>query len=124
MKRTISGHSLVGTLAAAAIIAFAFVVYFKDPFGWMGNKGNPEGQVGTLVGDALDSAHSVECREHLNQVRLSITNIRANSGEFPAGIQETSLNGNFYNCPVGGQDYQYDAETGTVTCVNPGHEKY
>lgn len=127
MKRTQSGSSLVGTLIAAAIIAFAFVVYFADPFNWMGRQdgaGKAEDQVGTLVGDALDQARGAECQQQLKQLRIKIAEIKASTSEFPMGIQETSLNGNFYNCPVGSEDYNYDSDAGSVTCVHAGHEKF
>lgn len=124
MKRSNSGSSLVGTLVAMAVVLFAIVVYVNDPFGWMGGSNRKDGKGETIVGESLLAAKDVTCRTQLKQLRTKITMMYDEQGSYPSGLQETSMQGNFFNCPVGNVDYNYDSDNGLVTCPHIGHEKY
>lgn len=77
----------------------------------------------TIPGKALQKAESVECQSNLNQVRQSVRMDMDSGGTPPADIA-TGATASVSKCPVSGQPYQYDPQSGRVWCTTPGHEKY
>lgn len=70
---------------------------------------------------ALDKAHGIECANNLNQARQLVQMEVADSGQYPAQLDPES---GVTRCPVSGQPYSYDPQTGRVWCTTPGHESF
>jgi len=121
------GNTLVGTLITIAIMAVLAVALFKGS-GAFGGKSAParkDGHGTTVLGAAEWAAKDEVCRSNLGQLRMSLSLAQsANDEKFPEDIKDTKLPKEFYKCPVGGEKYVYDPETGKVYCPHPGHEKY
>jgi len=66
----------------------------------------------------------VECRNNLNQIRTALQMRQGAEEGLPATLKELGLPDNLLVCPVSGQPYQYDPNTGTVKCSTPGHMSY
>lgn len=125
MKR---GNSLVAMLAVIVIIALLAVVLMRGTniFAAPGT-GSPrkDGLGTTLPGLGIAKAKDDKCRIYLGQVRESLQINRDEvDSKWPATLQDTKLGNDFYKCPLGGEPYKYNPETGDVKCVHPGHEKY
>ncbi len=72
-----------------------------------------------------NAALAVQCRNNLQQIRLSIRMARPTGEEpLPASLQELRLPGEMLYCPVSKQPYWYDAQTGRVQCPTPTHEGF
>ncbi len=124
MNHKISGQGLIGTLIAVALLLVLTLV-FLNGFGLAG-KNQRKDKVGeTIVGQSIARAKDEKCMAQLSQLRQSIEiNTDSVEGGKPQSLQDTKLGSDFYKCPIGGEPYQYDAATGKVRCVHPGHEKY
>lgn len=121
-----SGRGLVGIIVAAAIVVGASV-FFAVGSGITGQKPpeRKDGQGKTLVGKSLLAGKDSKCKSNLGQLRGAIS-IATDPVEDtkPQTLEETKLGAQFYVCPVGGENYVYDPQTGKVSCPHPGHEKY
>jgi len=121
-------NSLIGLLVTVAIIAILAVVFMRgNNFLGAPGTGSPrkDGKGTTIPGLIKADAQDDVCRSDLIQVREALQIAMMNNDDKPpASLQDTHLGADFYRCPVGGEPYQYDPETGTVKCVHPGHEKY
>jgi hypothetical protein len=123
------GHTLIGLMAAMAIIAILSVGLF---YGSGMLKGGPaksprkDGKGTTIPGLAKLQAQDTVCRNNLSQLRSGLQIAQTSSGDdtYPQTLEETRLGSSFYQCPVGKERYTYDPTTGQVTCPHPGHEKY
>jgi hypothetical protein len=120
------GASYVGLIATIAIIAIMAVLFtvgpniFKQP-----KASRPDGKGTTIVGASMYKAKDNACVSNLNQIRLSITaNADPTDESKPQSLEELKLGTSIIKCPVGGEAYVYDPQTGTVTCPHPGHDKY
>lgn len=116
---------LVGVLVSIGILAVLMMVWLYYGTGGSGLTSQAGGTAPvSRVGEVKQSAHSVECRNNLNQIRQAIQ-IRMTTEETPPpdlnglGIPQTML-----VCPVSGQPYSYDPNTGQVRCTTPGHLSY
>ena len=88
-----------------------------------GSSESPEsGPAQTVLGKSLQQANGVECRNNLQQIRTSLRMDYGTEGRIPA--QLAPVGGVPLQCPVSGQPYQYDPQTGQVRCPTPGHERY
>lgn len=129
MRRHRSGETLVGILAAVAIVAILAVVVFKGT-GAFGKSASPraDGRGTTMPGLAKAKAEDTVCKNYLGQLRMSLQISRDTGGDeaWPQTLEETRLGNQFYTCPMGKgkEPYGYDPTTGRVWCVHPGHEKY
>lgn len=121
-------NSLVGLLAAVAIIAVLAVVLLHGQNVFGSTQGAPmrkDGKGKTILGASLARAKDAVCIEDIRQVRESLQINRDEvDNKWPATLQDLRLPPEFYKCPIGGEPYQYDPNTGVVKCVHPGHEKY
>ena len=121
------GESLVGVLVAVAIVILLAVAFSvgSGVFGGQGGATRADGKGETIIGRSKFAAKDVECRNNLSQLRTAIQ-IATDpvEGTKPSTLQETRLGRDFYRCPVGEEDYDYDPESGTVRCPHKGHEKY
>lgn len=121
------GSSLIGVIVAVVIVLVATLVFTFGGFGLTG-KGAPQrnDKVGkTLVGRSIARAKDEVCMSNLSQLRQAIEIASdPNDNTRPASIQDTRLGSDFYKCPIGAEPYDYDSQTGKVSCPHPGHEKY
>jgi type II secretory pathway pseudopilin PulG len=122
------GNTLVGLMAAMAIIAVLSVGAFYGSGMFKGGAQSPrkDGKGKTIPGLAKLQAQDTVCRSNLGQVRSAIQLAMTASGEDtpPQTIEETRIGSSFYECPIGKERYVYDPATGQVGCPHPGHEKY
>lgn len=123
--------TLIGLLAAAAIVVILAVVYLGGSGEMTTVGGDSElldksSEKQTVVGKSLDTAKSTACREQLNQIRLGIVNYKATStaDSNPPSLKDIGLgvSASYFQCPVSDQPYKYDPGAGTVQC--PTHTDY
>jgi hypothetical protein len=121
---------LIEILVAVVIIAM-LASYYLTGSGTVAGRGgsgsglspNVEGEPTSIPGKARDEAESVVCRNNLGQVRAAIANYQATNGTFPPDLPSLQV-GVPLTCPVGGEPYQYDPNTGQVNCTHRHHEGY
>ena len=120
---------LIEILVAVVIIAM-LASYFLTGTPGVSGGGNGSGVPGSVSGEATsvpgkarDAAEGVVCRNNLGQVRAAIANYQATNGTFPPDLPSLQV-GVPLTCPVGGEPYQYDPNTGQVNCTHPHHEGY
>ena len=77
----------------------------------------------SIPGKALAKAESVSCQNNLQQLRSSIRMDTDSNGQPPAGIG-TGAMAAVSKCPITGNSYSYDPQTGKVWCTTAGHEKF
>ncbi len=117
-------QTLVATLIVIVILAMLAVVLMNGSLG-PGQSSRKDGLGTTIPGAVKMAAKDDVCRSNLGQVRMGIQIARTNADDTPpATLEETKLGRDFYACPIGKEPFQYNAETGEVRCVHPGHEKY
>lgn len=123
MKR---GNTLVGLLAAVAVLAVLVVVFIgsKGSSLGVGDSTRKDGKGRTALGAARMAAKDSVCRERLNQVRQGIAVAQTTDDTNPGSLVEVPSLRSLSTCPIGGQAYRYDPATGAVGCPYPGHEKY
>jgi len=112
------GFVLIELVVAVAIIALLVGAYF----GLSGRLGQKK----TMPGQVMDRAKDVECRSNLQQLRDNIR-IMTMEGQPPPSSLSAAVSGLgdiFTKCPVGGEQYVYDPQTGSVRCPHPGHESF
>ena len=111
---------LVELLVVIAVIAILAAIILPKYLG--GHTPN-----GKVVKAPITAARDVECRSNLAQLRQAIEMERQSSenGTPPASLQALrSIPREMLACPVGGEPYVYDPQTGTVHCPHPGHENF
>lgn len=113
---------LVGVLVSIAILAVLLMVWLYYGTGSSGaNSAQPPA---SRVGEVRQAAESVECRNNLSQIRAAIQMRTTTEETYPASLQELGFPMTMLSCPVSGQAYQYDPNTGQVRCPTPGHRSY
>lgn len=115
--------SLIGLLVVVAIIMVAVYFLWLRPGG--GQQQAPprfEGEATTTLGRAMQAGQGVECQNNLQQLRAAIQMESIDTGQPPAQLSPSW--GVSLKCPVSGQPYQYDPNTGRVWCTTPGHERF
>ncbi|MCS7300131.1 MAG: hypothetical protein NZ556_01060 [Fimbriimonadales bacterium] len=118
---------LVGVLAAVAILGVLLMVWlYWGAGGASSGEAKPPGAPppASRVGEVRQAAESVECRNHLSQIRAAIQMRTTTEESYPAALQELGLPDSMLRCPVSGQPYQYDPNTGQVRCATAGHMSY
>lgn len=121
------GQTLVGLLAVIAIMAIlgATLFYGSGVLRGETRSARPDGKGKTVPGLVKLKAEDEVCRSNLNSLRQSIgIAMSSNEDQPPASLEETRLGTSFYSCPLGKEPYNYDPQTGQVSCPHPGHEKY
>ncbi len=114
-RRRAGGFALVEILLVLVIIGLLVAGYY----GLSGPK--QEGEAQSVPGRAIDKARSVDCANNLNQLRQLIQIEVIENGEYPRRFNPGEQ-GSIGRCPVSGQPYVYDPQTGEIHCTTPGHE--
>jgi hypothetical protein len=124
---------LIALLVTVLIIVVAAAIYFggrggvgpmtvKKDSALLDSKSTKQ----TVVGQAIDTGKAADCRERLNQIRTGITSFKATGTDdrSPATLKDVGLGvrPDYFQCPVSGKPYTYDAATGTVKC--PTHNQF
>lgn len=116
--------SLIEFLVVLAIIAVAAAAIYPRYVGG-GSHSTAAGQRPDPPAP-MERAEGVECTSNLGQIRAAINMYQSSNGSFPASMDDLRSNGvtsSISSCPVSKKPYAYDASTGKVSCVTPGHEK-
>ena len=81
---------------------------------------------GSVRKTPISAARGTVCTSNLQQVRAAIQTLQIGDEQerFPQSLTELKLPSEFYACPDGKEPYPYDPNTGRVSCVHPGHEKF
>lgn len=122
--------TLISLLAAVVIVMIVCAMYFTKGGGvgtvQQGNGLLDKGSTKkTVVGQAMDTGKSVDCRQRLNQIRAGIQMYKqtGTGEENPPSLKEavSGVSTDYFNCPVSGKAYEYDRAAGTVKCpTHPG----
>lgn len=110
-----SGLALIELLVAIIIIVILAAAFY----GLWGRKGKGEK---SLPAQAKDKASGVECQNMVRQVRMSI-DMDMQTNDTPPATIPSDVAG-YAKCPVSGQAYVYDPQTGQVGCPTEGHGQY
>jgi hypothetical protein len=80
----------------------------------------------TVYGKAMDKAKGTDCQERLRQIRAGIANYEITNEAKPPTMKDIGLgvSTDYFNCPVNGRAYNYDPNTGVVSCPYAGHAGY
>lgn len=118
------GQTLVASLVVVAIILICVVVFMKGTSD-TAPKAKADGRGKTVLGNARASAQDEVCKSNLGQARQLLQVARTSDEEFkPNTVAEIPGAGSVCKCPVGKEDYFFDAESGDIKCPHLGHEKY
>ncbi len=117
-----SGFTLVSTLVTI-LLMLGLAVYFIKGTGAGGKRADGLGK--TVPGAVRAQALDTECKDQLRQIRMSI-GIYTTQGEDanPPLLKDLKLGADYLLCPIGKEPFAYDAATGKVRCVHPGHGAY
>jgi len=114
--------SLIEILVVVAIIVVLSSITYGVYIGGH-SKNAPPGKAHS----PMERAKDVVCMSNLRSVRQCIEAEHASDSDakFPGALTEIrALTPDLRACPEGKEPYQYDAATGRVHCVHPGHENY
>jgi hypothetical protein len=118
------GQTLVASLVVVAIILVCVVIFMKGT-GDTKPKAKADGRGQTVLGNARASAQDEVCKSNLSQARQLLMVARTTDEEFkPNTVAEIPGISSVGKCPVGKEDYIFDAQTGEIKCPHLGHEKY
>jgi len=109
---TARGQTLVGILVVLVILlALAAVLFFRA-------RGPGKGAAATTPKAAMQKAEATACMAQLSNLRQGLMIYQADHNGYPPNLQALDLGPgeSYYRCPVTGQAYQYNPQTGEVTC--------
>lgn len=101
--------SIVISLIVAAILMIAILSLYKG-----GKDADSE-----ALETPIERASILQCRAQIRTLETSITLYRAENGAYPGNLDLLAASTGQRQCPVTGNSYHYDAETGEVGC--PDH---
>lgn len=128
-KRSEAGFvTLIELLVVTAIIVIVvYLLYGQRNVVGPGGVGpggvGPGDEPQTRPGAAISQARALECQQNLRGIRQAIAAYRLESEQPPGSLSELRIGG-VTSCPVSGNPYVYDPQTGTVRCTTPGHERF
>lgn len=74
------------------------------------------------VTSPIERTKNVQCLSQIRRVEMSIQTYRYECGHFPQSLSELDdMSERDFYCPVTGSPYDYDQETGRLTC--PDHTR-
>ncbi len=109
---------LIGMLAAYFLTSGSSVSGGKG-----GGAAAPGEGATTVPGKAVERARDSVCRNNLSQLRDAVSVQFATGGSYPSSLESLQA-GVPLTCPVSGDSYQYDPNTGQVSCPYPPHSGY
>lgn len=121
MERFRRAFSLVELLVVLVIILVLLAIFAPK---YLGGSKRPDGKP---IESPIQRAHSVECTNNLSQLRQAYKMATMEDDTIrPQTLREVGRGfpESMFSCPVGNQPYQYDAGSGRIACVQPGHERY
>ncbi|MDX2064472.1 MAG: prepilin-type N-terminal cleavage/methylation domain-containing protein [Fimbriimonadaceae bacterium] len=128
MMRRNAGNTMIGMMVTLAIMLLLAVgLFYGSGMFQKGGAKSPraDGKGQTIPAQVKLAAQDDVCRSNLNQVRAALQIATMNNDDTPpTELTETRLPQQFYACPIGKEPYAYDASTGRVGCVHPGHNGY
>ena len=112
------------TLVEILVVVVMLVVLFAivTPY-YLGRETDADGKART----PLAKADATVCMSNVRSVRQLIEAAKAGDedGHPPATLAEVpGVTAEFRKCPVGGEPYVYDPQTGTIYCPHPSHERF
>jgi len=118
-RRAARALSLVEILVVLVILVIAAAIVLPRYLGGT----MPDGK---KIRAPINLAKDTACRTNLNTVRQGIATLQAGDpeGQPAPGLAELRLGSEVTRCPVGGEEYLYDPQTGQVRCPHPGHDNY
>jgi prepilin-type N-terminal cleavage/methylation domain-containing protein len=120
--RRASTHRRLGLALIELVVAILIIALLAAAGYGLWRRGSGKDDK-SIPAKAIDKAQSVECQNMLQQVRAGLQMAQMDSdGQFPASIPSDVAA--YAKCPDSGQPYTYDAQSGTVSCSTPGHERY
>jgi hypothetical protein len=113
---------------AVVIIAILFMLFYGK------NSHTPPptrpGGPTTTLGQSMEKGTEVACMNNLRLIRAAISMEKLSDPENTAPppnlqvLRRDGISQDMVSCPVTHQAYQYNAATGQVWCVTPGHDKF
>jgi len=106
-KAGFAGLSLIISLLVVALIAFLVISYL------MGQRGQaPGGSV-----SPIQRAKNVECLAQIRKIETQVQLYSVQNGQYPESLGELeALKESDLRCPVTGNGFLYDPESGHVSC--------
>lgn len=111
-SRSQQGMAAITLVIALLIIGIIVIAALSVYTGGTGDKES--------VTAPIERAKNVQCFSQIRRVEMSIQTYRYEHGHFPQSLSELDdMSNNDFYCPVTGSPYEYDANTGTLSC--PDH---
>ncbi len=105
-----SGISVLGILFTVVLIAIVTIALMKT----VGVNNSGTGDVEVNTEEPMEKARAVECIVRLRTLTTEIKMYQAEHDQLPAYLEDVTEDS---FCPVSGDDYEYDPETGEVWCA-------
>jgi hypothetical protein len=105
-----SGVSAVGILFTVVLITIVTIALMKA----VGVNNSGTGDVEVNTEEPIERAKVVECIMRLQSVAREIKMYQVEGNQLPAYLEDVTEDS---FCPVSGEDYEYDSETGEVWCA-------
>ena len=125
--------SLIGLLIAVVIVIGLYVLFLdgggitshdRETIEMLKETGPTTGAQ-SLPGAAIERGRSVGCDSNVRQLQQAVGMFQMDQERFPASLQELQQSnytgGMPLTCPVTGEAYGYDSQTGQVWC--PTHSR-
>jgi hypothetical protein len=113
-RRTRHGMAAIALVIALLIIGIIVIAALSVYTGGAGDKKSAT--------SPIERSKSVQCLSQIRRVEMSIQTYRYEHGYFPQSLSELGdMSEKDFCCPVTGSPYEYDANTGTLTC--PDHTR-
>jgi hypothetical protein len=133
MPRSQGGFVTLIELLVVAVIIFLLAYVFLKGGGPASRQVEEElgparpGGPTTVPGRSIEAARAVDCKSNLRQIRTALQMFMMETDKPPASLRELAgynVSPKMTRCPVTGDPYHYDPQTGKVNCTVQGHEGY
>lgn len=125
MRTYRKGAMLIEMLVVIAIIGILTAVFInKGDFFGPSQSSRADGLGRTTLGAAKLKANDIDCKNRISQIRMSIEIGKTDDYTPPTMDDLPGIPKDYHECPIGHEQYLYDAAGGKVSCPHPGHERY